>query len=276
MENSQNLSSSDWQWQKWNGLPYLTCNILKFWHHGFFTASFYPFSPDKLVEALDTTAQVYRVKQVHGHQIFSTSEIDPEYSHQSDSIYPEADALISDQTQDMSHQSLWVASADCTPLLIGDQKTGQVSAIHAGWRGTSQRIVPYTIQHFLKKGSQTKNLRVAMGPAITGSVYQVTEEVAIKVVSSLLENPEKWTQQDILDKFSQCPNSSLLPDSEDGKIRLDVRRVNQLQLEQMGIQADQIAIAPHCTYQMPNLFFSYRRTHKKQIQWSGIVSQARV
>jgi hypothetical protein len=32
------------------------------------------------------------------------------------------------------------------------------------------------------------------------------------------------------------------------------------------------AIAPYCTYQTPEYFFSYRREKQKKVQWSGIVS----
>ncbi|MGL4500733.1 MAG: peptidoglycan editing factor PgeF, partial [Planktothrix sp.] len=31
-----------WHWQTWDGLPYLTCSLLKDWQHGFFTRSFSP------------------------------------------------------------------------------------------------------------------------------------------------------------------------------------------------------------------------------------------
>ncbi|MGK7891953.1 MAG: laccase domain-containing protein [Leptolyngbyaceae cyanobacterium] len=34
-----------------------------------------------------------------------------------------------------------------------------------------------------------------------------------------------------------------------------------------------MAIAPYCTFQDPDQFFSYRRTREKKVQWSGIVSQ---
>ena len=65
----------------------------------------------------------------------------------------------------------------------------------------------------------------------------------------------------------------LLPDEEPGRIRLDVPRINVLQLLTLGLQLDQIAIAPHCTYQESDKFFSYRRTREKKVQWSGIVSR---
>lgn len=53
-----------------------------------------------------------------------------------------------------------------------------------------------------------------------------------------------------------------------------MRRVNALQLEELGIDSEQIAIASHCTYQQPEHFFSYRREHLKKVQWSGIVSKS--
>jgi len=43
-------------------------------------------------------------------------------------------------------------------------------------------------------------------------------------------------------------------------------------LEQLGISLEQIAIAPYCTFQTPEHFFSYRREREKKVQWSGIVS----
>lgn len=265
-KNFPNLGqSSDWKWQNWQDLPYLTCDLLESWQHGFFTSLFSPQSPDELTRILNPIAQSYRLKQVHGHLTLSPSEI---LSQSLDNTFPQADALISDHPQ----QALWVASADCTPVLIGDVITRQVAAIHAGWRGTAKKIVSKTIQRFLLSGSNLENLRVAMGPAIAGSVYQVTEEVAAEVGKSLRENGEINSTEAILEMLKGFSESPLIPDPEEGKIRLDVRRINTLQLKQLGISQAQIAIAPYCTYQQPDLFFSYRRTHEKQVQWSGIVS----
>ncbi|MGL5034819.1 MAG: peptidoglycan editing factor PgeF, partial [Microcystaceae cyanobacterium] len=184
---------------------------------------------------------------------------------ETDEIFPPADAVITE----LEDQVVWVASADCTPVLIGDLVTGRVAAIHAGWRGTAQSIVPKTIERFLAMGSQLPDLRIALGPAIAGEVYQVNLEVAAEVGASVLLNS---SPTEILSQLSQLAKPPFLPDSEPEKIRLDVRRINELQLENLGITAEQIAIAPHCTYQEPDRFFSYRRTQEKKVQWSGIVS----
>ncbi|HEY9659970.1 MAG TPA: peptidoglycan editing factor PgeF [Allocoleopsis sp.] len=292
-----------WHWHTWQGLPYLTCSLLQDWQHGFFTQQFWTRSPADLVEVLHPTAEVYRVKQVHGNTVLSASEAEPTpqenesgfdrgsepAANPSESDHPmfrDADGLLTEQ----SDQAVWVCTADCTPVLIADEATGQVAAIHAGWRGTALKIVPQAIRRMQAQGSQIKNLRVAMGPAITGEVYQVSTEVAAQVGATVVPhgivpgdfshpshlesaNTDAIDSTAILDVLQQLPQSPIRPDPEPGRARLDVRRVNALQLEQLGLAEEQVSIAPYCTYQTPDLFFSYRRSSQKRVQWSGIVSR---
>lgn len=258
-----------WQWQTWNDLPYLTCSILEPWKHGFFTQQFYPRFPEDLTPVLQPTAVSYRVKQIHGNVIFTPTQV--EMANQRDGKPPEppaADGLVTEQ----ANQAVWVCSADCTPVLIGDGVTGQVAAVHAGWRGTAQKIVPEAIARLQSQGSRLENLRIALGPAIAGEVYQVSEQVAAQVGATIAPIDLSNLPNAIADLY-QMPHSPVLDDPEPGRTRLDVRQVNALQLTQLGINLDQIAIAPHCTYQEPNSFFSYRRSREKKAQWSGIVSR---
>ncbi|MHC5936072.1 peptidoglycan editing factor PgeF [Nostoc sp.] len=253
-----------WYWRNWQGLPYLTCSILEGWHHGFFTQQFWPRSPQVITKVLQPEASVYRLKQVHGNTVLTTQEIDTMLNTLGDDL-ASADGLISEQPL----QAVWVASADCTPVLIGDIKTGQVGALHAGWRGTAKKIVPLAIARLQSQGSKLDDLRIAMGPAIAGEVYQVSIDVAAEIGASIIPHED---EQKIIIALHELPNSPLLEDPNAGKVRLDVRRVNILQLENMGISAEQIAIAPYCTFQTPEHFFSYRREKEKKVQWSGIVS----
>lgn len=253
-----------WQWHYWEGLPYLTCNFLEFWPHGFFTQQFWPSQPPELTKVLYPEAVTYRLKQVHGNTVFTPQEVDKQFNKSDDGLAL-ADGLISEEPL----QALWVASADCTPVLIGDRENGQVAAIHAGWRGTAAQIVPQAIQRMQCQGSKLSDLRIAMGPAIAGEVYQVAVEVAAEIGSTIVAHND---QEKIIASLHNLPDSPLLADPEPGKVRLDVRRINSLQLEQLGINAEQIAIAPYCTYQLPEYFFSYRRAKEKKVQWSGIVS----
>jgi YfiH family protein len=257
-----------WQWQSWNELPYLTCTLLQNWQHGFFTQQFYPHTPEKIVEALDSNAKVYRVKQIHGNWVLTPEEIKAETLDLEENKLACADAILSDRAQ----QAVWVASADCTPALIGDVQTGRVAAIHAGWRGTAQRIIPEAIARFVEFGSVLGNLRIAMGPAIAGEVYQVAEQVAVEVGMSLFQNKRLDPSKAILEALQAMPDSPISEDPQRDRVRLDVRRVNYLQLINLGIRPEQVAIAPYCTFQQPEYFFSYRRTNEKKVQWSGIVS----
>ena len=214
------MKDSPWQWQEWEGLPYLTCELLAPWRHGFFTQQCYPNHPDKLVTALEPNAKVYRVKQVHGNKVLTPQDIETAIVQQnSEQKFPDADGIMSDYKT----QALWVASADCNPVLIGDVTTGQVAAIHAGWRGTAQKIVPEAIALLQENGSNLVDLRIAMGAAITGEVYQVTETVAAEVGKSITysEEPEA-----ILTDMFEMEDSPLLEDSQPGRVKLDVRRVN--------------------------------------------------
>jgi YfiH family protein len=269
----QNTVMHSWHWQTWEKMPYLTCSLLQDWEHGFFTSAFSPRLPSEIVGALQPEAQVYRVKQVHGNKVLTPSEIENavlvKQEGQEELERPSADGILTEQPQ----QAVWVCTADCTPVLIADEKTGQVAAVHAGWRGTATRIVPNAIARLIDSGSRLEDLRIAMGPAIAGEVYQVSETVAAEVGVSIIPQDKAENSEAILDLLQQLPDSPILEDAHPGRVRLDVRRVNAIQLEQMGIASEKVAIAPYCTYQKPEHFFSYRRDKLKKVQWSGIVSK---
>ncbi|HEY9807651.1 MAG TPA: peptidoglycan editing factor PgeF [Candidatus Obscuribacterales bacterium] len=261
-----------WHWQTWDERPYLTCSLLEAWSHGFFTQHFWPQTPSTLVAALQSEAEVYRVKQVHGNVVLAPSEIAA--AQAADATAPEpdmppADGLLTEQAE----QAVWVCSADCTPVLIADVATGQVAAVHAGWRGTAAKIVPQAIARLQAQGSQLQNLRVAMGPAIAGDVYQVSLEVAAALGATIAPQASDDSQA-VLEQLYELSQPPVLKDPEPDRVRVDVRRFNALQLEQLGLSPEQVAIAPHCTYQQPEHFFSYRRDGLKRVQWSGIVSRA--
>lgn len=261
-----------WHWRTWEGLPFLTCSLLESWQHGFFTQQYWPRSPMDLTKVLNPDASGYRLKQVHGNIVLTPSEIFAKLELGGDDVDSSGDiplALGDGVMSELPQQAMWVASADCTPALIADALKGQVAAVHAGWRGTAKKILTETVSRLQAQGSKLEDLRIAMGPAIAGEVYQVSLETAAEVGMSILPGKD---QDSIINALLDFPAPPLLPDDEPGKIKLDVRRVNALQLEALGISPEQIAIAPYCTYQTPEHFFSYRRSQEKKIQWSGIVS----
>ena len=257
-----------WQWQTWSGLPYLTCDLLADWQHGFFTRQFAPREPHEITPVLAATASTHRLKQVHGNIVLTPTEIASTADVEVETGNALADGVLTEQQA----QAAWVASADCNPILIANRHTGNVSAVHAGWRGTSLNIVTVAVKRLLIQGGSLADIIVAIGPAIDGEVYQVTTQVGLEVCASIAPQPFSGDRDTDAIVLQAMPNSPLLTDEQAGRVRLDVRRVNQLQLEQLGVNPTQISIAPHCTYQEPEYFFSYRREKLKKIQWSGIVS----
>jgi YfiH family protein len=108
------------------------------------------------------------VKQIHSAVILSVSK---------DASGPlgEGDALIAGEPDLI----VGVKTADCVPILVVDAATGAVAAIHAGWRGSAQKIAAATVHKMVAEySSDPMNLRAAIGPAIGGCCYEVGPEVA--------------------------------------------------------------------------------------------------
>ena len=148
------------------------------------------------------------------------------------------DALISNTPKIL----LAVKTADCVPILIADPPTGAFAAVHAGWRGTSASIVFRAIEQLRREyGTSPETLRVAIGPAANLCCYEVGSEV--------------------IDLFKErFPKSEhLLTSTREGHARIDLQKANRDQLIAAGVSLDRIHIAPLCTMERTDLFFSYRR-----------------
>ena len=148
------------------------------------------------------------------------------------------DALVSNTPNIL----LAVKTADCVPILIGDAKTGAFAAVHAGWRGTSALIVQRAIDELKNKyAAQAENLRAAIGPAANICCYEVGAEV-------ISQFKERFRETD-----------SLFLATREGHARIDLQKFNRDQLINAGVLPDRIHIAPFCTMDRTDLFFSYRR-----------------
>jgi len=256
-----------WHWQTTELGVFLTCDLLSDFRHGFFSRTWQGQPLECLTTALGSTAPPLRTQQVHGNRVVLAAEVLAAQNRL------EADALVTTAAD----QALWVCSADCVPLLIADQRTGRVAAIHAGWRGTAAEIVKKTIAQMQALGSELASLRVALGPAIQGKRYQVGLPVACALAATVTDVTDQvdaaMVSTDLYQSLARLDPAVVFTDADPQRLRIDVARVNRLQLLQLGLQEDQIALCPYCTYEDATYFFSYRRERLKQVQWSGIVSQ---
>jgi copper oxidase (laccase) domain-containing protein len=134
----------------------------------------------------------------------------------------------------------------------------------------ASRILPEAIRQLETLGAQRSELLVAFGPAVGGLQYQVGDDVVAAISSSLAADPS-----DAMDPSGLLQTTGvLLPDDEPGRHRLDIRGAAALQLQQHGLDSEQMSCCPLCTLSEPNLFHSWRRDQVKAVQWSGIVAQA--
>ncbi len=177
--------------------------------------------------------------QTHGADVRvvrSEQEAQPKPGVLGDEKY--CDALISQTPKIL----LAVKTADCVPILLGDPKTGAFAAIHAGWRGTSSSIVMCATEQLQSEyGTRAADLRAAIGPAANSCCYEVGGEV-VKVFK------ERFPQSD-----------HLFTPTREGHARIDLHAANRDQLVSAGVTPDRIHLAPLCTMDRTDLFFSYRR-----------------
>jgi YfiH family protein len=145
----------------------------------------------------------------------------------------EGDALVTNEIG----RAVGVRTADCVPILLLDRSKRAVSAVHAGWRGTSTGIVSRTIQKLQDDfGCDPNDLLAAIGPCIRECCYQVGSEVA-----------------------GQFSANYTTKDDGPGKWHLDLVAANRRQLLDSGMLSDSIFDLGACTVCGGADFFSYRR-----------------
>lgn len=149
-----------------------------------------------------------------------------------------ADACIS-QLRDIS---LNVVVADCVPILLYDIKNHIIGAIHAGWKGASEKILTKTLQKMQSDfGSFSEDICVYFWPSICQDCYEVGQEVASIFSSDFIQ-----------------------PSSNSWKFLLDVKKSCMREAQVFWILKSHIEVSLECTFELPEKYFSYRRTGKKE------------
>jgi YfiH family protein len=158
---------------------------------------------------------------------------------------------------------LGVQTADCVPILLVDPRTRAVAAVHAGWRGTLQRIIAKTIGRMqMEFGAKPANLFAAVGPAIGGCCYEVGTDVA-SAFHAQFPNAADWFDElrtgdepNPLQWLSQMPPGHQPPPKN---VLLDLRKANRAQLVEAGLRDKNIFVSDLCTACRRDLLFSFRK-----------------
>jgi YfiH family protein len=214
-----------------NAGTYLTLPVFKRIRHAFCTRA----GETGPLEVLGCSPErLLTLRQVHGADVLVVADDTKALALAHPQPY---DAVITDK----KNIALGIWTADCLPILMADRAKKVIAAVHAGWRGSWQGIIERTVNEMIKTfQSSPADIVAGIGPGIGPCCYEVKEDVV-----SLFKNSSA-----VADQFIQ---------EREGRHYLDLRRVAQLELTQVGIPAENIATVSLCTSCRADLFYSYRR-----------------
>lgn len=163
-------------------------------------------------------------------------------------VEPECDALVTNTPG----IALCAFTADCTPILLWDRKTGAVGAVHAGWRGTVAEIAAKTVAamtaHF---GTDPADVAAAIGPNIGACCFETGEDVPQALRECLGEKAEAFIR----------------PKGE--KYLVDLKGANQAILENAGVK--DVTLSTECTLCRPDRYWSHRRVGTSRGSMAAII-----
>lgn len=141
---------------------------------------------------------------------------------------------------------LTMCYADCVPIYFLYPEGRFIGVAHAGWKGTVLNIAGKMIEEFKRAGADPADIQVAIGPSICRKCYQVDDRVIDKVEKLLEDCDEKPYNL----KY-------------EGQYELDLKKANELVLQNNGVPSENISISRLCTVCEQEEFFSHRRDNGK-------------
>jgi len=182
---------------------------------------------------IDKNRVVYQ-QQVHSDKFLFVNE---------PGLIKENDALITNT----KNLFLVVTVADCIPILFYDAENKIVGVVHSGWRGTYSQILLKTVEHCKKEFNlSTEKTYFYFGPSICKDCFEVDEDVAVKFDQQFVSKRGK-------------------------KFLIDLPEINKTYLVDSGFSTKNIHISKLCTFEMSNLFHSYRRDKEKSGRMFGVI-----
>lgn len=184
-------------------------------------------------------ARLFQTSQVHGADVRVVEPSDDPAVV----LHEHADALATFPPRPSGgpQVAVGVRTADCVPILVHDEVTGGVAAIHAGWRGVVSGVVSAAVAQLAIRARGSKGLVAAIGPCIGPCCFEIGEEV----VGALLD---AVPDESIIRRDAGTPGS---------KPHADLRRAVRLQLGALGVSA--VEDVPGCTRCDAERFYSHRR-----------------
>lgn len=140
---------------------------------------------------------------------------------------------------DSNQRTCVVMTADCLPVLITDKQGSFVAAIHAGWRGLCDGIIEKSIQKICDELTvKNDQLLVWLGPCIGPTAFEVGDDVRDEFMAHNI-------------------NSDIAFVAANDKWFADLHQLAKLRLA--DFQGLTVTESDLCTFNDPDLFYSYRR-----------------
>ena len=138
---------------------------------------------------------------------------------------------------------------DCVPIVFYADHIGMI--VHAGWRGTSQKIVKCAVDKLQTEFHiKAANIKAVIGPAICAECYEVGREVYDCLYKTVSAHDEIfYTKND--------------------KYHVDLKNINKQQLIESGVM--EIDVCPYCTACGEKMFFSYRYENHTDLRHSAVL-----
>lgn len=153
----------------------------------------------------------------------------------------DADGLVTNE----KGLCLIIFTADCTPILLADENTHAVGAVHAGWRGTVLDIAGEAVRKMISEyGSDPRDIRAAIGPCISACCFETDADVPTAVKTILGGSADTFIR----------------PSVNDNKYFVDLKGVNRELLINAGLSSDNIFVSDECTVCRSDKYWSHRAT----------------
>lgn len=189
--------------------------------------------------------RLFMPHQVHGVGIL---KITPELLALSADARQQALEGIDALMTDVKGICIGVSTADCIPIIIYDSQHAAVCVVHAGWRGTVQRITRDAVLAMVEAyRSEPSQLQAVIGPGISLEAFEVGDEVWKQFADA------SFPMEHISRRMLAMGGGS------EQKWHIDLWECNRLQLQSVGVLPQHIQMSGICTYKHYSDFFSARR-----------------
>ena len=179
------------------------------------------------------------VRQCHSGRVCQVERAQLPLTSEDGRAILEGDGLYTCETKLL----LGILTADCVPVLVADTRTHAVAALHAGWRGTVERIVERGVEALREQfGCRTQDLIAAIGPSIGPCCFEVGGEVRERFQTEFGYGCEL-----VAESTGSRSTSAGRGSGCDSRVHLNLWEANRRQLLDAGLHPAAITLIGECT-----------------------------